>query len=77
MLASKLLDEKPPNTEHVPAYSFYTESRLAVGLGPAIVVGLNAGEALDFAAGWLGVDLFEDDATDTAEADAVTINGAN
>jgi len=45
---------------HAPA-SFYTQIELAVALGPAVRLGFNPGELLDFILGWTTIDIFGDD----------------
>jgi hypothetical protein len=40
---------------------FYTQAEIAVGLGPSIRLGFNAGELLDFILGWTTIDIFKDD----------------
>lgn len=42
-------------------HPFYTELRLAAGIGPAAVLGLNPGELLDFVLGFVGADIYGDD----------------
>jgi hypothetical protein len=42
-------------------HPYYTEVRVAAGLIPAAVLGLNPGELVDFVVGWLGIDVYRDD----------------
>ena len=44
--------------QHLP---YYTQIEVAVGFGGTLRLGCNPGEALDFIAGWFGIDIFGDD----------------
>ena len=41
--------------------SSFTQLEVAMGLGFTVRLGFNPGEALDFLAGWIGIDLYNDD----------------
>ena len=41
---------------------YFTQIELAAGLGPTVRIGVNPGELLDFILGWVGIDIYDDDA---------------
>lgn len=49
------------NNAEGPAYSYYTEVQVAVGVGFMIRLGVNPGEFLDFLLGFTTLDLYGDD----------------
>ena len=42
-------------------HPYYTDIRVTVGCGPAVTLGFNPGELLDFMLGWFGIDVYKDD----------------
>ena len=42
-------------------HPYYTDIRVTAGLGPAVTLGFNPGELLDFILGWTTIDIFNDD----------------
>lgn len=56
-------------------HPYYSEVRMSAGFGPAMAVGFNAGELLDFSLGWFGADIYQDDiGSEILAFDAKTID---
>jgi len=50
----------PESVRKYPSY-FFTQMDLVVAVGYGVRVGFNPGELLDFALGWVGIDIYGDD----------------
>jgi hypothetical protein len=49
------------NNKALWPHPYYTDVRISIGLGPAVTLGANPGELLDFLLGWFGIDIYGDD----------------
>ena len=52
------------DTGSVWPHPYYTDFRVSAGLGPAVTLGLNPGEFVDFLLGWFAIDIYGDDEAD-------------
>ena len=52
----------PISVKSVIPAPYYTDCEVILGLGVSVRIGLNPGELLDFVLGWVGVDIYSDDA---------------